>query len=129
MAISTVSGGEVLNMHQLIAELHGIIRESAADLEDAHAERQRAAEDASRVDAMVASLRALDLDHQTLSEIGALADSAGHRRAAAEQRAAAAEALLAQAQAALRGVQTRHGLMAEAHATTPHPAEKAFYQA
>ena len=129
MAISTISGGEVLNMQQLVAELDGIRKEAAADLEDAQAERQRAAEDASRVDAMVASLRALDVDHQTLSEIGALADSAGQRRSAAEQRAAAAEALLAQAQAALQGVQARHGLMAEAHAATPHPAEKAFYQA
>jgi len=129
MAISTISGGEVLNMQQLVAELDGIRKEAAADLEDAHAEQQRAAEDASRVDAMVASLRALDVDHQTLSEIGALADSAGQRRSAAEQRAAAAEALLAQAQAALQGVQARHGLMAEAHAATPHPAEKAFYQA
>ena len=129
MAISTVTGGEVLNMQQLVAELEGIINEAAADLEDAQAEQQRAAEDAGRVEAMVASLSALGLDSQTLSEVGALAETAAQRRAASQQRAAAAEARLAQAQAALQGVQSRHGLMAEAHAATPHPAQKAFYQA
>src|SRR5215475_9774641 len=101
MAISTVTGGEVLNMQQLVAELEGIINEAAADLEDAQAEQQRAAEDAGRVEAMVASLSALGLDSQTLSEVGALAETAAQRRAASQQRAAAAEARLAQAQAAL----------------------------
>lgn len=129
MAISTVTGGEVLTMQQLVAELQGIIEEAAADLEDAEAEQQRAVEDAARVEAMVASLSELELDPQTLSEIGALADSSEQRRSASEQRAAAAEVRLAQAQAALQGVQSRHGLMAEAHAATPHPAQKAFYQA
>lgn len=128
MAISTVTGGEVLNLQQLVAELEGIITEAAADLEDAQAEQQRAVEDAGRVEAMVASLSALELDPQTLSEIGALADSSAQRRSASAQRAAAAEARLAQAQTALHGVQGRHGLMAEAHAATPHPAQKAFYQ-
>jgi hypothetical protein len=127
MAITTMTGGEVLNMQQLIAELEGIGKEAAADLEDAQADRQRAVEDANRIDNMVASLQAMDLDRQTLAEVGALADTAGQRREAAEQRAAAAEARHAQAQTALNGVQDRHGLMAEAHANTPHAAERAFY--
>jgi hypothetical protein len=127
MAITTMTGGEVLNMQQLIAELEGIGKEAAADLEDAQADRQRAVEDANRIDNMVASLQAMDLDRQTLAEVGALADTAGQRRQAAEHRAAAAEARHAQAQTALKGVQDRHGLMAEAHANTPHAAEKAFY--
>jgi hypothetical protein len=127
MAITTMTGGEVLNMQQLIAELEGIGKEAAADLEDAQADRQRAVEDANRIDNMVASLQAMDLDRQTLAEVGALADTAGQRRQVAEQRAAAADARHAQAQTALKGVQDRHGLMAEAHANTPHAAEKAFY--
>ena len=127
MAITTMTGGEVLNMQQLIAELEGIGKEAAADLEDAQADRQRAVEDANRIDNMVASLQAMDLDRQTLAEVGALLETAASRRSAAEQRAHAAEARHAQAQTALKGVQDRHGLMAEAHANTPHAAEKAFY--
>lgn len=127
MAIVTNTGGEVLNMQQLVTELEGISKEATADLEDAEADRQRAVEDLSRIEVMVASLKTLDLDSQTLSEVGALTETASSRRSAAEQRAQAAEARQSQAQTALKGVQDRHSLMAEAHANTPHAAEKAFY--
>jgi hypothetical protein len=127
MAITTTTGGEVLTMDQLLAELGTIIEEAAADLEDAQADAQRATEDAQRVETMVASLRSMDLDEQTLGEVGALGDSATARQAAADQRAAAAEARHAQATAARDGVQARHQLMAEAHAATPHAADKQFY--
>src|SRR6266511_2494512 len=76
MAITTMTGGEVLNMQQLIAELEGIGKEATADLEDAQADRQRAVEDANRIDNMVASLQAMDLDRQTLAEVGALLETA-----------------------------------------------------
>jgi hypothetical protein len=127
MAIVTSTGGEVHTMQQLTAELKGIIEEAGADLEDAQADRKRAQEDASRIEVMVASLQALDLDRQTLGEVSALADTASQRKAASEQRAAAAEARHAQAQTALKGVQDRHSVMAEAHAATPHAANKEFY--
>jgi ribosomal protein L12E/L44/L45/RPP1/RPP2 len=127
MAIHTTTGGEVLTMEQLIAELGTIIDEAAADLEDAQGDAQRAKEDAVRIDTMVASLRSMDLDEQTLSEVGALAEPAEARQHAAEQRAAAAEARHTQATAARDGVQSRHQLMAEAHAATPHAADKQFY--
>jgi len=127
VAIDTTTGGEVLTMDQLLAELGTIINEAAADLEDAQADAQRATEDAQRVELMVASLRSMDLDEQTLTEVGALGDSAAARQAAADQRAAAAESRHAQASAARDGVQARHQVMAEAHAATPHAADKSFY--
>ncbi len=96
-------------------------------MEDASADAQRAKEDAGRVELMVASLQALDLDQQTLAEVGALGDSSSARQAASDQRLAAAEARHAQALTAVQGVRSRHQLMAEAHASTPHAAVKQFY--
>jgi hypothetical protein len=128
MPITTMSGGEVLNMDQLLAELDSIAKEASAELEDAQADKRRATAEQARYDAMVSSLKVLDLDSQTLSDVAALADAAAARRQAAEARAAAADATLAQAEATIKGVQSRHGLMQEAHQNTPHPAEKAFYQ-
>jgi hypothetical protein len=127
MAVMTATGGEVVTMQQLIAELEGIKKEAAADLEDAQADRERAKEDANRIETMVASLRSVDMDTATVGEVGALADTAGQRLAAAEQRAAAADQRAAQADAALSGVQARHQLLAEAHASAPHAADKSFY--
>jgi ribosomal protein L12E/L44/L45/RPP1/RPP2 len=127
MAIHTTTGGEVLTMEQLVAELGTIIDEAAADLEDAQGDAQRAQEDAQRIDTMVASLRSMDLDDQTLADVGTLAEPAASRQQAAEQRAAAAEARHTQATAARDGVRSRHQLMAEAHAATPHAADKHFY--
>lgn len=129
MAIDTVTGGEVLTMEQLEAELGTIITEAGADLEDARGDADRAKEDGQRIERMVASLTQLDLDADTLSEVGALADTASARQAAADQRAAAAEARHSQAQTALEGMRSRHQLMREAHASTPHAADKSFYGA
>jgi hypothetical protein len=125
--ITSSTGGEVMTMDQLLRELNDIARDAATDLEDAQADRKRASDDSARIENMVASLTALDLDQQTLAEVGSLADSAGQRQQASDLRASAADARLAQAEAALKGVQARHSLMQEAHANTPHPAEKAFY--
>jgi len=127
MPISTLTGGEVTTMSGLVAELGTIIEEASADLEDAQGDAQRAREDMQRIDVMVGSLRSMDLDGQTLSEVGALAEPAAARQAAAEQRAAAAEARHSQAVTARDGVQRRHQVMAEAHAATPHAADKEFY--
>jgi hypothetical protein len=128
MAIVTATGGEILTMDQLMAELTAIITEAAADLDDAQADAKRASEDQNRVDHMVASLRSLDLDDQTLVEVGALAETAAMRRKAAEDRSAAAEARVGQAETALKGVQARHSQMREAVAATPHAAETSFYR-
>lgn len=155
MAIDTATGGEVTTMEQLLAELRTIATEATAqmedarndearavdEIEDASADARRASEDAKRVEVMVASLTALDLDKQSLGEIGALAETAAvmktaadaraeaaaARRTAAHKRAEAAEARHAQATAALNGVQQRHSLLAEAHAAAPHAANKDFY--
>lgn len=127
MAVSTLTGGEVTTMAGLVAELGTIIEEASADLEDAQGDAQRAKEDMQRIDVMVASLRSMDLDRQTLAEVGGLAEPAFARQAAAEQRAAAAEARHSQAITARDGVNSRHQVMAEAHAATPHAADKEFY--
>jgi hypothetical protein len=125
--ISTVTGGEVSTMESLIAELHAIASEATAELEDAESDRKRAIEDLQRIENMHASLQAQDLDATTLSGVEGLRESSTLRQRAAEQRAQAADARLAQAQNLVKGVQDRHGLMAEAHANTAHPAHKAFY--
>ena len=127
MAIMTNTGGEVHTLEQLVSELEGIAKEAAADLDDAHAHRARAHEDGARFETMAASLHEHDLDQQTLGEISALMEPAAQRKSAADDRASAAEQMLARAQTALRGVQDRHSLMAEAHAATPHAAKKEFY--
>lgn len=120
--------GEVLNLQQLLTELGAIAAGASDDLDDAQADLARAVADSRRVEAMTASLRALDVDQQTLSDVGALADTAILRQSAAQRRADAAEARAAQARLALHGVQSRHQLMAEAYAATPHAAARAFYQ-
>lgn len=127
MPMVTNLGGEVHTLQQLVAELTRIIEEAGADLEDAQADRKRAQEDAASIEVTVASLQEMDLDQETLAEVGGLAEPVQQRCAAADQRATAAEAWQAQAQTALQGVQARHQLMAEAHAATPHAAEKRFY--
>lgn len=127
VTIQTRTGGEVLTMDQLIAELDAITAEAASDLEDAQADAKRATEDAQRIDVMIGSLRSMDLDPQTIGEVSSLQDSASARQAAADQRAAAADARHAQAMAAKQGVQARHQVMREAHAATPHAADKQFY--
>ncbi len=129
MAIATVTGGEVYTLDQLIAELDKIAEEAAAEMEDASGDAQRAKEDASRVELMVASLESLDLDRDTIAEVSALGDSSAAKQAAAEQRLGAAEIRHAQALTAVKGVRSRHSLMAEAHAATPHAADKSFYAA
>jgi hypothetical protein len=124
---STVTGGETSTMDALIAELQNIATEATAELEDAQADRQRAIDAERRVELMVASLRAVDVDATTLGEVGAIGEAETLRRQAAEQRAQAAEARLIQAQTAVKGVQARHNLMREAHAVTPDPAKREFY--
>jgi ribosomal protein L12E/L44/L45/RPP1/RPP2 len=127
VTIQTSTGGEVLTMDQLISELDTITEEAASDLEDAQGDARRATEDAQRIDVMVASLRSMDLDEETIGQVSALQDSASARQAAADQRAAAADSRHAQAMAAKDGVQARHTVMREAHAATPHAADKQFY--
>jgi hypothetical protein len=127
MAINTVTGGEVLTMSQLLAELNAIKQEASTELEDAQADAKRASEDARRIDVMVASLRSRDMDSQTIAEVGALGESASARLAAADQRAAAADKRLAQVSEAINGLYARHNALAEAHAAAPHAADKEFY--
>jgi hypothetical protein len=128
MSIATVNGGEVLTLDGLIAELEAVQKEAAGDLEDAAGDADRAREDAQRVERMVASLSALELDQQTLAEVGALAEDAAARRAAAEARQAAEERRAAHAKLALDGVKHRHALMQEAVDSTPNGgAQKGFY--
>lgn len=127
--ITSSTGGEVLTMDQLLRELNDIATDAASELEDAQADMKRAAENVTRFDNMVSSLEALDLDQATIADVGALSETAGQRAKAADLRAAAADAQLAQAETALKGVQSRHSLMQEAHAATPHAADKSFYQA
>jgi hypothetical protein len=127
--ITSSTGGEVLTMDQLLRELNDIATDAASELEDAQADMKRAAENVTRFDNMVSSLEALDLDQATIADVGALSETAGQRAKAADLRASAADAQLAQAETALKGVQSRHSLMQEAHAATPHAADKSFYQA
>ncbi len=124
---ATITTGEVHTMAQLIAELEAIASEALAELEDAQADANRATELAGHLEVAHASLTALDLDADTLAAVGALSDAVDARRAAAEARAAAAELAASQATDTAEGVRARHQLMAEAHAATPHAADKAFY--
>jgi hypothetical protein len=119
---------EILNYEHCLAWLKKLMTESATEIDDAHAARARAAQDADQVELAWASLKSVDMDPETLSQVSALAEPFNQRKKAAEDRAAAAEQLHALAEATHRGVQARHNLMAEAHANTPHPADKQFYE-
>lgn len=75
---------------------------------------QSAAELAQAAEHMGADLASNDLDNQTLSDVASLMDKA--------------QELQQQAQQALTGLDSRHRVMEEAHAATPHPAKREFYQ-
>jgi hypothetical protein len=127
MTIDTATGGDVQTMEQLLAELETIGKEAAAELEDAQGDAQRAKEDSTRIETMVASLAQLKLDEDSLNEIRALSEDAASRLAAAQGRQNAAESRAAHAKAAIDGVRSRHQLMQEAHDATPHAADRSFY--
>lgn len=101
MAVSTVTGGEVASPEQLVAELHGITSEAAAEMEDATADAKRAEEDCARVETLTASLTNLRLRTEDVGLVQALLEPARQRAAAATSRAAAADQRLAAANAAL----------------------------
>jgi len=105
MAIDTVTGGEVTDLESLKAELDAIMRESAAELDDATADAARADEEAGRIERMVSTLGGLQLPEQALAPIRGMADATQQRKTAATARAAAAEARSTQAVAALEAIQ------------------------
>lgn len=101
MPVATVTGGEVTSPETLKAELDTIVAESAAELEDAAGDAQRAREDMARIEVLVGSLTNLRLTSQDVALVQALLEPAQQREAAATARAAAAEHRLSAAQAAL----------------------------
>ena len=118
---------EPVTMRQLLTGLQAIAEGAAAELDDARDEARRSAELAAHLEAVRCHVAALNLDRQTLADLGALAEVVAARRRSACGRAEAAELVAALAAETVAGVVSRHRLMAEAHAATPHAAKRAFY--
>jgi hypothetical protein len=124
MTIATATGGEILTLGQLLAELDAFIAEAAAEVEDRQAAEQRARDDVARIELMLASLGRLELDTESLGKLRAIAETNGLKVKLARDAATNAAHRHALAVAAKATVQRKHGLLQEAHMAAGRDAGK-----
>lgn len=124
-AMTTTRTADINSMDDYEQQLEADIKRSADEVDDAQAGMQRAEQDAQRIDETIASLADMEVDPDTLAELGAVGEAVESRMNAHRALLQAAENELAANEAALQGVRKRHGVIKE-HADVV--ANRQFYR-
>lgn len=112
-AMTTTRTADIHSMDDYEQQLEADIKRSADEVDDAQAGMQRAEEDVKRIDETIASLADMEVDPDTLAELGTVGEAVESRMNAHRALLQAAENEHAANEAALQGVRKRHGAILE----------------
>jgi hypothetical protein len=110
---TTTRTADINSMDDYEQQLEADIKRSADEVDDAQAGMQRAEQDVQRIDETVASLSEMEVDPDTLAELGTVGEAVESRMNAHRALLQAAENEHAANEAALQGVRKRHGAILE----------------
>jgi len=121
--------GEVTGYEGVLATTEEYKQRAQQERDQAAAQRAEAAAMRQAAENLVDGMSAHEVDAETVAEAAELQEAADAAEASATAREQAADRLFAAAETLARGLQQRHGGLAEAHKSAPVPAAlRGFYE-